>query len=126
MSCDCNNDRIEMLIKQGEQRSYVFNITDKEKNPVDLSNSSIEVQIKTYPLYKVKSLYDIILDTNSSEYGYINDPTNGQFTLTITEEISGNLSPKEYYIIITMVTGENRVIISGEGQLSGVLVVCRQ
>lgn len=126
MSCDCNNDRIEMLIKQGEQRSYVFNITDKDKNPVDLSNSSIEVQIKTYPLYKVKSLYDIILDTNSSEYGYINDPTNGQFTLTITEEISGNLSPKEYYIIITMVTGENRVIISGEGQLSGVLVVCRQ
>lgn len=126
MSCDCNNDRIEMLIKQGEQRSYVFNITDKDKNPVDLSNSSIEVQIKTYPLYKVKSLYDIILDTNSSEHGYINDPTNGQFTLTITEEISGNLSPKEYYIIITMVTGENRVIISGEGQLSGVLVVCRQ
>lgn len=126
MSCDCNNDRIEMLIKQGEQRSYVFNITDKDKNPVDLSSSSIEVQIKTYPLYKVKSLYDIILDTNSSEYGYINDPTNGQFTLTITEEISGNLSPKEYYIIITMVTGENRVIISGEGQLSGVLVVCRQ
>lgn len=126
MSCDCNNDRIEMLIKQGEQRSYVFNITDKDKNPVDLSNSSIEVQIKTYPLYKVKSLYDIILDTNSSEYGYINDPTNGQFTLTITEEISGNLSPKEYYIIITMVTGENRIIISGEGQLSGVLVVCRQ
>lgn len=126
MSCDCNNDRIEMLIKQGEQRSYVFNITDKDKNPVDLSSSSIEVQIKTYPLYKVKSLYDIILDTNSSEYGYINDPTNGQFTLTITEEISGNLSPKEYYIIITMVTGENRIIISGEGQLSGVLVVCRQ
>lgn len=126
MSCDCNNDRIEMLIKQGEQRSYVFNITDKDKNPVDLSSSSIEVQIKTYPLYKVKSLYDIILDTNSSEYGYINNPTNGQFTLTITEDISGNLPPKEYYIIITMVTGENRVIISGEGQQSGRFIVNKQ
>ena len=29
MSCDCNNDRVELLIKQGEQRSYIFNITSK-------------------------------------------------------------------------------------------------
>lgn len=126
MACDCNNDRIEMIIKQGEQRSYVFNITDSNKNPVDLSGTTIEVQIKTYPLYKVKSLIEIILDASPSENGYINDQENGQFTLTITEDQSGNLPPKEYYVIITMVRGDNRVIISGEGNLSGILKVCRQ
>lgn len=126
MSCDCNDDRVEMLIKQGEQRSYIFNITDPDKQPVNLTGNTIEVQIKNYPQYKVKSLFEVTLDEYSSEYGYINDPTNGQFTLTITTDVSGNLQPKEYYIIITMVRGDERIIISGEGELSGILTVCQQ
>lgn len=126
MSCDCNDDRIEVVIKQGEQRSYVFNITDREGNPVNLTGSTIEVQIKKYPLYKVKSIYEMVLDIASSENGYINNPEGGQFTLTITEEQSGNLNPDEYYIIITLVTGDNRVIISGEGQQSGRFIVNKQ
>lgn len=126
MGCDCNDERVELVIKQGEQRSYKFNITDKDKTPIDLSSSSIEIQIKEYPLYKVKSIIDIELTNEITQNGYINNPTEGQFTLTITEQQSGSLIPKEYYLIIILVTGDNRVIISGENQASGILVVCRQ
>lgn len=126
MGCDCNDERLELVIKQGEQRSYSFSIKDKSGTPVDLSSSTIEVQIKNYPLYKVNSIFTIPLNRESSENGQITDPTNGKFVLTITEEQSSSLVPKEYYLIITMITGTNRVIISGEGQASGVLVVCKQ
>lgn len=126
MGCDCNDERLELVIKQGEQRSYSFTIKDKSGNPVDLSSSTIEVQVKNYPLYKVNSIFTMPLNRESSENGQITDPTNGKFVLTITEEQSSSLVPKEYYLIITMITGTNRVIISGEGQASGVLVVCKQ
>lgn len=126
MGCDCNDERLELVIKQGEQRSYSFSIKDKSGTPVDLSSSTIEVQVKNYPLYKVNSILVMLLNRESSENGQITDPTNGKFVLTITEEQSSSLVPKEYYLIITMITGTNRVIISGEGQASGVLVVCKQ
>lgn len=126
MGCDCNDERLELVIKQGEQRSYSFTIKDKSGTPVDLSSSTIEVQVKNYPLYKVNSIFTMPLNRESSENGQITDPTNGKFVLTITEEQSSSLVPKEYYLIITMITGTNRVIISGEGQASGVLVVCKQ
>lgn len=126
MSCDCNDDRVELIMKQGEQRSFIFNIKDKDQVPVDLEGATIEVQIKNYPLFKVKSLFEVTLDEATSEFGYINDPSNGQFTLTLTEDISGNLPPKEYYLIITLVRGDGRTIISGEGEQSGILTICRQ
>lgn len=125
MSCDCNNDRVELLIKQGEQRSYIFNITNSDGTPLDLSSREILVEIKKYPLYKVKALIEITLTNVDQGNGYINDPTNGQFTLTLTENES-SLNPAEYYLIITMISGSERIIISGEGDLSGVLKVCRQ
>lgn len=125
MSCDCNNDRVELLIKQGEQRSYIFNITSNDGTPIDLSGREILVEIKKYPLYKVKALIEITLTNVDQGNGYINNPANGQFTLTLTENES-TLNPAEYYLIITMISGSERIIISGEGDLSGVLKVCRQ
>ena len=125
MSCDCNDDRVVLLMKQGEQRSFIFNITDSEGRPLDLTGRTILVDIKKYPLVKITPIYSILLDTIEGDNGYINDPMNGQFTLTITEEQS-SLNPAEYYLIITMITGEERIIISGEGDLSGVLKICRQ
>lgn len=125
MSCSCNDDRVELLIKQGEQRSYIFNITNADATPLDLSGKEILVEIKKYPLYKVKALVEITLSNIDNGNGYINDPTNGQFTLTLTENES-SLNPAEYYLIITMISGSERIIISGEGDLSGILKVCRQ
>ena len=126
MSCDCNEDRVELVIKQGEQRSYIFNITDREGNPVNLSGCTIEIQVKNYPLYKVKSLIEIILSQANTENGYINNVDGGQFTLIITEEQSSSLPPKDYYLIITLIKSDSRIIISGEGSSSGILVVNRQ
>lgn len=125
MSCSCNDDRVELLIKQGEQRSYIFNIANADTTPLDLSGKEILVEIKKYPLYKVKALVEITLSNIDNGNGYINDPTNGQFTLTLTENES-SLNPAEYYLIITMISGSERIIISGEGDLSGILKVCRQ
>lgn len=125
MACDCNKDRVELLIKQGEQRSYIFNITNADTTPLDLSGKEILVEIKKYPLYKVKPLIEITLSNINNGNGYINDPTNGQFTLTLTENES-SLNPAEYYLIITMISGSEKIIISGEGDLSGILKICRQ
>lgn len=126
MGCDCNNDRVVLIIKQGEQRSYNFTITDKTGNPVDLTGRVIQAEIKKYPLYKVDSLQTILLTEESSPNGFITEPTEGKFTLTILEDQSSVLPPKDYYLIITMITGEEKIIISGEGDLSGILKVCNQ
>ncbi|MBQ5917495.1 MAG: hypothetical protein IIW92_02880, partial [Lachnospiraceae bacterium] len=67
MGCDCNDERLELVIKQGEQRSYSFTIKDKTGTPVDLSSSTIEVQVKNYPLYKVNSILTMPLNRESSE-----------------------------------------------------------
>lgn len=125
MSCDCNNSRVVLVMKQGEQRSFIFNIKDKDGNPVDLVSREILVEIKNYPLLKVKPIISIELTNVDNGNGYINDQEAGQFILTLTERES-SLNPQEYYLIITMISGEERIIISGEGNQSGVLKICRQ
>ena len=125
MSCDCNNSRVVLVIKQGEQRSFIFNIKDKDGNPVDLVSKEILVEVKNYPLLKVKPIISILLTNVDNGNGYINDQETGQFILTLTETES-SLNPQEYYLIITMISGTERIIISGEGNSSGVLKVCRQ
>lgn len=126
MVCDCNENRAVLIIKQGEQRSYNFTITDVNKNPVNLTGRVIQFEIKKYPLYKVDSLLTIILTEENSPNGYISEPLNGKLVLTLTEENSSAFPPKDYYMIITMITGTEKVIISGEGNNSGILKVCQQ
>lgn len=128
MSCNCNQNRIEIVIKQGEQRNYNFTIKDNNGVPLDLTNYYILVEIKKYPLFKVNSLITKVINNISSIDGWIEEPTTGKFYMTITEENTTSLNPAEYYLIITLISndGTSKNILSGEGDKSGILKICRQ
>lgn len=128
MTCNCNSDRVEILIKQGEQRTYNFTIYNSDGTPVDLTNFYIQVEIKKYPLFKVEPLITKIINNGNTPNGWIEHPETGKFTMVITSEETSNLNPAEYYLIIYMNSydGTSKNIISGEGEQSGILKICRQ
>lgn len=126
MVCDCNKDKIELLVKQGTTQSFKLIIRDKEGNPVDLLGCVIAVDIKKYPLLKVESLYSSSLTTVYTPDGYISDQSNGEVTVTINENITNNFNPGIYYMVIQLIRGDEKVIISGEGTQSGILRICNQ
>ena len=128
MTCNCNSDRVEILIKQGEQRTYNFTIYNSDGTPIDLTNFYIKVEIKKYPLYKVEPLITKYINSVESPDGWIEEPTTGKFTMVIRTEDTTTLNPAEYYLIIYMNSYDNSSIniISGEGDKSGVLKICRQ
>lgn len=126
MTCDCNKDRIEVLVKQGTSRSCNFTVRDKDGTPLLLNSYTIRVQIKKYPLAKIPALREWIIDTNSVDGGRITSIDEGKFTVTITSEVSASLNPDIYYLVIMLVNPDNQIIISGEGDKSGILKICNQ
>lgn len=126
MTCDCNKDKIELLIKQGTSQSYNFTVRNKDGTPLDLSGYFIRVDIKKYPLAKVQSLTSWDINTYSSEGGQITSVSEGKFTLRVTSDVSTNLNPDVYYIVIMLINPDNQIIISGEGDKSGIIKICRQ
>lgn len=126
MTCNCNKDRIELIVKQGTSQSYSLTIRQPDGTPVNLGSYSVEVDIKKYPLLKVKSLVSYTLDTVSSPNGYIVEPENGKIIFRVSEELSSSLNPDTYYLIVQLVNPNNRIIISGEGDRTGILKICNQ
>lgn len=125
MTCNCNEGRIELVMKQGTKQSFNLTIQAKDGNPVDLSSYTVQVDIKKYPLVKVDSLISFSVTQDSSENGQITDPTNGKVTVTITEDNS-SLSPAIYYLIVQLINPSNTIIISGNGDSTGILKICNQ
>lgn len=126
MSCGCNNDRLELIVKQGTLQSYNFTVHNKDGTPLNLSGYFVRVEIKKYPLAKVQPLVAWDINTYSSEGGQITSIEEGKFTIRVTSDVSTNLNPDVYYIVITLVSPDNQIIISGEGDKSGIIKICRQ
>jgi hypothetical protein len=133
----CKHKKLIMKIKSGETKGFNFTIksnsglldTDGQPiyNPVDLSQYTIEFQIKKYPYFSVESIIEKTITTAEDNYnGWIYSPTTGQFSIQITQEDMDKLIPeKDYYVILTMVNGDIRTIISGQGDTSGIFRVCQ-
>ena len=77
MTCDCNKDKLELLVKQGTSQSYNFTVRNNDGTPLDLSGYFIRVDIKKYPLAKVQSLVSWDITVNSSEGGQITSVSEG-------------------------------------------------
>ena len=126
MTCDCNKDRIEILVKQGTSLSCNFTVYNKDGTPLLLNDYTISVQVKKYPLAKVNPIRAWEITTGASEGGQITSVDEGKFRVTFTSELTTSLNPDTYYLVIMQVNPDNRIIISGEGDKSGVLRICRQ
>ena len=131
-----SNNRLVMEVKSGEARSFGFTIEQKGAtdlygnvtyDPIDLTNYTVEFDIKPYPYFSVAPLISKRVTTTPDEYnGTIYNPTQGQFKVNITLEDLGQLVPsQDYYAIITLVNGDTRMIISGEGNTSGIFRFCK-
>ena len=121
----CNSNRLVVEVKQGEARSFGFTVKHN-KEPMDLTNYQVVVQVKKSPYFKVKSLIEKIITTTLSNSGQIYDPELGQFKVTFTEKDTVTLPPNDYFLIIYLVNGPTKIIISGEGNKSGILRFCKQ
>ena len=121
----CNSNRLVLEVKQGESRS--FGVTIKQKGePMDLTNYSVVVQVKKSPYFKVKSLIEKRVTTTLTGDGRIYDAEQGRFKITFTEVDTTELPPDNYYLIIFLENGPTKIIISGEGNKSGILRFCKQ
>lgn len=121
----CNSNRLVVEVKQGEARSFGFTIKHN-KEPMDLTDYQVVVQVKKSPYFKVQSLIEKVVTAELGEAGQIYDAEQGQFKITFTESDTTILPPDDYYLIIFLENGPTKIIISGEGNKSGILRFCKQ
>lgn len=132
----CSKNRLVMEVKSGEARGFGFTIKNKSEilqpdgtyyTPMDLTNYTVQFQVKKYPYFSVQSIIDKIVTTEEDmENGWIYNPEGGQFKVELTLEDLNKLIPsQDYYVIITLLNGNQRIIISGEGDKSGILRFCK-
>ena len=121
----CNSNRLVLEVKQSEARSFGFTIKQKDE-PMDLSDYTVIVQVKKSPYFKVKTLIEKRVTTELTDNGRIYDAEQGQFKITFTEVDTTELPPDDYYLIIFLENGPTKIIISGEGNKSGILRFCKQ
>lgn len=121
----CNSNRLVVEVRQGEARSFGFTIKQKGE-PMDLTDYTVTVQVKKSPYFKVKSLIEKRVTTTLTGDGRIYDAELGRFKITFTEVDTTELPPDDYYLIIFLENGSTKIIISGEGNKSGILRFCKQ
>lgn len=121
----CNSNRLVVEVKQGEARSFGFTVKHN-KEPMDLTDYQVVVQVKKSPYFKVQSLIEKVVTTELSDSGQIYNPELGKFKVTFTEKDTVTFPPNDYFLIIYLVNGPTKIIISGEGNKSGILRFCKQ
>lgn len=135
----CRSNRLVMKIKSGEARGFTFTIKTntgliQDGQPVyrvvDLTDYTVSFQIKKYPYFTVDPIIDKeITSLQDGTKGWILDQSGddkGKFIVQITMDDMSRLIPeKDYYLILTLQTGDQRIIISGEGDTSGIFRVCQ-
>lgn len=137
MVCSNENNRLLMEVKSGESRGFGFTIkqltgTQDDSpvyDPMNLSDYNVVFEVKKYPYNSVDALISKTLTTEVDNYtGWILDQDEypGQFQIQLTEIDLDNLVPEQqYYVILTLVNGDTKIIISGEGDTSGILRFCQ-
>lgn len=133
----CKSNRLVMKIKSGEARSFGVTVKtntgtfNTKGEPIyralDLTGYTVNFEIKKYPYYTVEPIINKeITELQDGSTGWITDPRNGKFTVQITLDDLAKLIPeKDYYLILTLVNGDTRLIVSGEGDTSGIFRVCQ-
>lgn len=103
---------IDAVIVKGSTKSFSVSINQRnEQNtdfePFDLSDYAIKFSVLGSPVADGKVLIEHIITTNTlvEEDGNISNPTNGEFTFTITAEDTNDLGLGKFPIKIEILDG---------------------
>lgn len=121
----CCNTRLLLEIKQGESRSFRFNIKQSGL-PLNLSPYQVLFQVRKSPYLNVTPFIDkVITQELSKENGQIDKPLEGSFYVYISNTDFGLLPPEDYYVSIYLKDETNTISISGEGNSSSIIRFCK-
>lgn len=103
---------IDAVIVKGSSRTFGVSINqrneeDTDFEPMDLSNYAIKFSVLGSPVADGKVLVEHVITTNTTdeEGGCINNPTNGEFTFTVTAVDTNNLGLGKFPIKIEILDG---------------------
>lgn len=103
---------IDAVIVKGSSRTFGVSINQKNEEdtdfePMDLSNYAIKFSVLGSPVADGKVLVEHVITTNTTdeEGGRINNPTNGEFTFTVTAVDTNNLGLGKFPIKIEILDG---------------------
>ena len=128
-------NRLVVKLQSGEVRSLGFTVKTRTTllqedgtyfKPMDLTEYVVDFRIKLYPYDSVDAIVAKEITTEEdTTLGWIYAPAQGKFRVDFTQDDMDVLVPgKEYYLIIRLINGETKIIISGEGNNVGTLMVC--
>lgn len=130
-----NHDRMVVELNQGCPRGFGFTLLQKmvvDNNveleiPVNLTDQSIEVEVKTAPYAKLPALIHKVVSATSDTItdGIITDPATGQFVVQFTHEDTVKLPPNDYALIMRLLGNDTSVFhLSGDGNNYSILRIC--
>lgn len=123
----CQDARLVLEIKQGESRGFGFTI-EQDNQPMNLTGFTVLFEVKRSPYFVLPAIITKTITETSSDIdtGRISYPLEGKFKVIITEDETIKYNPADYFLIITLIDQDTKIIISGEGDTSGIFRICKQ
>ena len=108
---------IDAVVVKGSTKSFTVSInqrneTDTGFEPLDLSNYLVRFSILGAPTADSTVLIEHLITTNSdiNTDGIINNPTNGEFTLTVTADDTNTIGLGKFPIKIELLDPESEEV----------------
>ena len=120
------NNKLIVNVKQGEALSIDM-VIKSDGEPVDLTNSTIKVEVKKAPYVDFEPMFTktITVDSDQLIDGQIVDPLNGRFQVRFNVEDT-SYPPNSYYLVVFFDHGPNNDIISSDYCNNGEYRICTQ
>ena len=133
---DTCSDRLILEVDRGYARGYGFTLLQRvldaetgEYNnvPIDLTGLTVLFQVKLSPYVEVKPLIakEITESSDAVAVGYINNSTQGQFQVQITNEESMLLKPRDSSLCIYLKDKDTFTNISRNGNYYAIFRVLK-
>lgn len=110
---------IDAVIVKGSGRTFGVSINqrneeDTDFEPMDLSDNAIRFSVLGSPVSSGKVLIEHIITTNTTDEdgGSINNPTDGEFTFTVTAQDTEDLGLGKFPIKIEILDGTSLEVMN--------------
>jgi len=97
---------MDITLYSGDSRNLIINVTDENNSSINLTGASIE--------WILTSSNSTILSKSVGAGIAINNPTNGQFTISISSANTRNLSGIYQHLVrVTTTDGNSSIVLTG-------------